>query len=183
MTYSSGDPYQSALEELATALDSWDYSPVYPADYPATSGVIVLDDYPYQIISQLSQLAGDTLPAGEAPNQLAEYLISIKAGSSPDEPTRLGQLYGPGASGKTRYGVQVRPHFIISCWADQRLGGMDAARKLGGQVMGCLLVNKNALTSYRHLKVAATAEGQMEAAQLYFFSLSVEGDLVVSFDQ
>lgn len=170
--------YDEAIEQLCQAIEDWDFSPAFPTDYPNTSGVRVWEGWPWQQVGELEA------PVSSGPQgELTEYIVTVNTLSAPDVATRLGSTYGAGQqAGTTRLGKRVDAHFLISSWADQRLLGMGAARKLAGQLAGCLLYNQNRLASVRHLRIVGTSEDAQRGSQLYAVHLTVCGDWVYSID-
>jgi hypothetical protein len=166
--------FDEPIDALTSALYQWDFSPAFPSDYPTSKGVVVAHGWPYQLIQQLEGTTG---------GQMTEYLITILELTPTDDRIRLGSVMGAGATPpQTRYGHRVTLPYLVSCWADQRLGGMDAARKIAGQVYGCVLWNENRLGAYRNLKTDRGTTVYEPGSQLYHFDVTVEGSTIASID-
>ena len=172
-----------AIAQLKQALEDWDFTPAFPSGYPSTAGVIVETANPWQILPQIQVNPSTGQSEITSVGQMAEYMISLQDMTGSEVAIRLGDVYGQGSqSGTVRYGKRMVMPILVGCWADQRLGGMDAARAIGSQVMGCTLYNKNRLTSFTHLRVRNWTAKEWEGAQLYSYNVVVEGEAIVSVD-
>jgi hypothetical protein len=155
------------------ALDKWDYSGIFPITnpdgtlYTNQKGPVILEAFNWQLDGQLQQLRNK--------GQLQQPVISIDTLYSDGENYTFGNVVSE--SPPTRVlGRRIRAGFLVACWADQQLGGLPFARKLAGQVYGCLTFYANSLRSIRHLELRRSHDGYESSAQLYHDNLVLEGD-------
>lgn len=159
-------------------LEEWDYSSIFPIDpsYTFPKGPVIVDGWPWQLLRQI-----ETKTNGQA----TQPIISITMLEPSDSPRSFSDVIATGVGAgplQWRLGRRAAPSFLISCWADQQLGGMDFSRKLGGQVYQAMFYNKNRLTTIRHLKLVHSREGFEDAAQLYRHDSIYTGDVFITLD-
>lgn len=164
--------YDEIETQVLGALEAWDYRSV------ASSGVVLADEWPYERTEDI---------LGEGPDrQMTKPMITVVGAHSTDTFRGLGGQMStagpPPSGGTTRYATRAGVALIVSCWADQKLGGYDTVKKLAGQVQGCLFYNRNRLSAYRHLRVKVGDPSFEERDGLWSWHLTVEGDAVVSID-
>lgn len=166
--------FDEPLTNLINAIGAWDFSAAIPSNYDGPYQVQIEHGTPYQIMQRIQTLSG---------GQMTTYLISIQESSSLDTVVRLGDVFGDGdAPGTTRYGRRMSIPYVLSAWADERLGGMDAARLLAGQLVFCALFNKTRLQSPKNLRVKSPRPMVVGGSQLYRYDVTVEGDVVYAVD-
>lgn len=171
--------FDEPLTEIKKAcILDWDFSDAFPLDpeYTFKKGVVVVNGWPWQLMRQLE---------AKQWQQMTQPVISIITIDTPEEGYQLGDVYQAGVGqGQLQYrlGRRAAPSFLISCWADQQLGGMDMARKLGGQVYQAMLFNRNRLSTIRHLRLVHSHEILEDTAQLYRFDLVIDGDVHITLD-
>lgn len=159
-------------------LELWDYSGAFPVDptYTGPKGVIFNNGWPWQLLQQIEAM----------PNQqMSQPIISIMGLEPQEESRSFSDIYKTGVGAgplQWRLGRRATSSFLISCWADQQLGGMQLCRKLGGEVYNAIFYYKNRLSTIRHLKMAHSREAEEDAAQLYRFDLVVTGDVFITID-
>lgn len=169
--------FDEPLEDIRqNCLSQWDYSAIFPVDpsYTFPKGPVIVTGWPWQLLRQLEQKVNQ---------QATQPIISILG----LEPMESGRSFsdidatgvGPGPL-QYRLGRRAAPSFLISCWADQQLGGMDFARKLGGQVYEAIFYYRNRLTTIRHLRLVHSHEANEDIAQLFRFDLVVDGDVYIT---
>lgn len=159
-------------------LELWDFSGVFPIDpsYTFPRGVVFVDGWPWQLLRQLETKTNQ---------QMTQPIISIvslepsEVGRSFSDIDKAGAGQGPL---QLRLGRRASPSFLISCWVDQQLGGMDMSRRLGGEVYNAIFYYKNRLAKIRHLKLVHTHETFEDNAQLFRFDLVVDGDVYITTD-
>jgi hypothetical protein len=173
----SSGPYADALNDLKfNAIEKWDYSSAFPTlnpdgtPYTNPVGPIFVDGWPWQLDKQLQSVSNS--------GQMTQPYISFFSLPFSDRDRTFGDIYqaGQGAGPLSlRLGRRVDPSFLISCWADQQLGGMDMCRKLGSHVISAVFYYRNRLATIRGLRVAHSHEALSDAAQLYRFDLTIAG--------
>lgn len=167
------------LKEIKeTILEGWDYSSIFPIDvsYTFQKGPVVVNGWPWQLLRQL-----ETKVNGQA----SQPIVSIVMLEPNDSTRSFSDVLATGVGTQPlqwRLGRRAAPSFLISCWADQQLGGMDFSRKLGGQVYQAMWYYKNRLTTIRHLKLSHSREGFEDAAQLYRHDSIYTGDVFITLD-
>src|SRR6185503_9315919 len=143
-------------------LELWDYSEVFPLDpaYDFPKGPVFVSGWPWQMLRQLEEKENQ---------QMTQPIISI-IDLEPNESTRsFSDIYKTGVGAgqlQWRIGRRAEPSFMISCWVDQQLGGMDMARRLGGQVYAAILYYKNRLTKIRNLHLVQSHASLDDSSQL-----------------
>lgn len=165
-----------AVSQLQQAIVDWDFTPAFPSNYPSDYGVIVYTSYPWSLLGQI-----DPNVVTDSTYQMQQYLITILDLNSPEVAARLGDVFGPGSDpGTNVYGKRMTCSILVQCWADQRLGGLDVARKLGAQIYGCAQYNQNRLAGLRHLRVTRGVSAYDDGAQLYHYDVTITGDGIVA---
>ena len=167
-----------AHAQLVAALKAWDFSPAFPGGYTGTKAVLLVPTYPYELIDNL---------LSETNGQMTQPVISVvnQHGRSPETHRTFGEILAGDPTvpiGKTRYARRVRIVFQITSWADQIMGGHETAEKLGGQVQGCLFVNKSSLAAYKQLCVIHTQVNYDDHPQIWSMDVWVEGYSLITFD-
>jgi hypothetical protein len=171
--------YDEPLADIKkNCLELWDFSDLFPTDpsYTFKKGCVFVDGYPWQLLRQLETKTNQ---------QMTQPIISIISLEPKDSTYSFSDIVKTGVGSQPlqwRIGRRAAPSFLISCWVDQQLGGMDMARKLGGEVYTALFYYKNRLSTIRHLKVAHSHEVHEDTAQLYRFDVVVEGDVFMQYD-
>lgn len=170
---------EEAREELIGALMAWDWVNYFPADYSSSLpiGIQATTEWPSDQLQNIESAVN---------GMLTKPIVSVI-----DLPLReafqsraLGNVIGPGAqAGTLRYGQTLQVTFQLDCWADLQTGAGDQAQRIGGGVLDCLFVNRNALTAYRRLEVSGGRLVTVDAAQLWRFTLTCTGRAVQSYDQ
>jgi hypothetical protein len=177
-------PLQDIIDDVKkNAIEQWDYSALFPQSnpdgtaYTGPRGPVFVDGWPFQLDSQLQ----GTKNAG----QLTAPYISIYAVNFADEDRTFGDIYQANTGSgplQLRLGRRLHPTIVISCWADQQLGGMDMCRKLAGYVYSALFFYRNSLKTIRGLRVTNSHELLAEAAMLYRIDLTITGRSLVVTD-
>jgi hypothetical protein len=171
--------FDEPLEDIRkNCLAEWDYSDIFPMDidYGFKRGPVLVTGWPWQLLRELQPKVNQ---------QATQPIISIVS-LEPMESTRsFSDIDKTGAGvGQLQYrlGRRAAPSFLISCWADQQLGGMDFARKLGGKVYEAIFYYRNRLSTIRHLRMIHSHESIDDTAQLFRFDVVVEGDVYITLD-
>lgn len=159
-------------------LEQWDYSSIFPIDasYIFDKGPILVDGWPWQLIRQME---------AKTNQQMTQPIISIVTMEPSEDGYQFADVYKTGVGAgplQWQLGRRASPSFLISCWADQQLGGMDFSRKLGGQVYQAIFYYRNRLSTIRHLRLLHSHEVVEDTAQLYRFDLVIDGDVHITLD-
>src|ERR1051325_11003957 len=142
-------PLADIVEDIKkNVVEKWDYSPLFPDTNPDGSayinpkGPMFVTGWPFQLDSQLQALRNS--------QQLTQPYISVMGMNFADEDRTFSDIYQTGVGSgplQLRLGRRAHPTVLISCWADQQLGGMDMSRKLAGYVFSALFYYRNSLTT------------------------------------
>lgn len=170
--------FDEPVTEIKKCLFEWDYSNIFPQDgsYTNTRGILFNDGWPWQLIKQFES----------TPNQQMEKpIISLVSLEPMEEGRSFSDIYKTGVGSgplQWRLGRRAAPSFLISCWADQQLGGMNTCRKIGSEIYNAVFYNKNRLSKIRHLRVLHSREADANVAQLFRFDVTIEGDVFITLD-
>lgn len=171
-----------AIEQLAQAVEDWDFTPAFPDNYPDNYGVIVETAYPWSLLSQIDRQPGGQSNIGPD-GAMQQYVITLLDLHTNERAIRLGDVMGAGQTlGTISYGRRMTVSIQVTCWADQRLGGADVARSLGSQIFGCVRYNTNRLPGFKRLRITGENSSYNDGAQLYFSTVTVQGEGIVSVD-
>ena len=171
---------EEARTELINALSTWGWSNYFPPDWDTANlpiGVQITTEFPSDQLQNIERTAN---------GMLTKPVISVIDLPLRESPGRraLGNVIGPGATtGTLRYGQKLQIPFQVDCWADLQTGGGDQAQRIGGGVIDCLFVNRNALSAYRRLEVSGGRLTFVDAASLWRLTCTVTGLAVQSYDQ
>ena len=155
--------------QLLGAFYLWDFSPAFPSGYGGTKAPILVSDSPFDLIDNILTENNGTM---------TQPVISVMPAVNTDKVrTFADHPFGAG-TGTVAMGVDLS--FIVSCWADEQMGGGPTVKKLMGQVQGCVLANRNSLTAFRHLLCRGGSELYEERPQMWRADLFVTGDGVNS---
>lgn len=179
-----GNLFDDVVQDLKkNAIEKWDYSSLFPASnpdgtaYTSPKGPLFVTGWPYQIDAQLM-----TVKNGQ---QLTQPIISIYAITFDDADRTLGDIYQSGVGTgplQLRLGRRAAPTILISCWADQQLGGMDMVRRLAGYVYSALFYYRNSLQTIRGINLLRSREEMVDPAMLYRCDLTITGRSLVTID-
>ncbi len=159
-----------AEAQLLTAFYNWQWSSVFPAGYTGIKAPMLVSDSPFDII--------DNILGEDGSGEMQQPIIAVMPAVNTDRIRTFGdQPFGNG-TGTVAMGVDLG--FIVSCWADERMGGGATVKKMIGQVQGCVLANRNSLTAFRHLLCRGGSELYEERPQMWRADLTVSGDGVNS---
>lgn len=155
-----------ARAQLTSAINAWDFSVCFPGGYTGIKAVMVVPEFPYDVIDNMLQ---------ENHGQMTQPIISVGLEDDMDTFRTLG-----GKFSQTQIATRVGLAFIIMAWADQFMGGYDTAEKLIGQVQGCLFYNRISLAAYRHLRTHSVKTSLDERTQMWVGELVCEGDALLT---
>jgi hypothetical protein len=162
---------------MQNALEKWDYSPAFPAGYAGIVQPIFTPANMFQLETQIENLTNS--------GQFTQVIISLESLSGHDAGTKtFGDVYGIGQATNTTYrlGSRIRYPFQVSVWADQQLGGMTMARKLGSQVVAAMFYYRNRLNTIRHINLLHWQEVFKDQPQLHTVFMTFEGDVHITID-
>lgn len=158
-----------AMTQLIGAFSAWDWSPAFPVGYAGTKAPVVVPDWPYDLLDNI---------LAESDGQMPNPVIAVVAAVNQDRVRTFGDAPFGSMSGTKAMGVNLA--FAVSAWADERMGAGTTVKKLMGQVQGCVLANRIALTAFRHLKCGGGTQAFEERPQMWRADLHVTGDGVNS---
>lgn len=177
-------PLQDIIMDIKqNAIEQFDYSPAFPTTnidgtaYLNPRGPIFVDGWPWQLERQMEVVTNQ--------GQMTQPIISIFGLHFADEDRTLGDIYQAGVGSgplQLRLGRRANPSVLISCWANQQLGGMNMCRKLGGYVFSAVFYYRNSLTTIRGLRVTSSHESFSDASLLYRVDLTVTGRSLIVMD-
>jgi hypothetical protein len=181
--------YVEARTQLRDALSEWDFTGIFPSGWPKlpdgtdARGPLIVPAHPYDIIDNMLEeskkgLTGPTM---------TQPIISIVLGHSTDTFRSLGDVHAtavnPPATGKWRRSTRMGLVFLVSCWADERLGGYETVELLGGEIQSCVFFNRSRLAAFRHLRCHNQEPAYIDRSEIWTMDLYVEGDALVSYDE
>lgn len=168
--------YDQARSELITVLGGWDFSPVFPGGYTGTKGVLIVDNWPMDLIRNMQTETNG--------GQLTKPIVSVVPLVAPEVDRTFGnnRPEAPTQGYSHRVGRVVAPSFLVTCWADLQTGGGQMVEALAGQVEACCLYNCNLLNNYRRLEASGGHLAFNDAAQLWYYPVTVHGRLVSAVD-
>ena len=182
--------YTQARNELRDALAAWDFSGLFPVGWPPLAdgsdarGPLIVPAHPYDIIDNMLQETKDNTETGAC---MTQPVISIALGHSTDTFRSLGDVdtdpANPPATGQWRISTRMGLVFLVSCWADERLGGYEMVEQMGGLVEACAFYNRTRLASFRHLRCHNQEPAYIDRSEIWTMDLYVEGDARVSYDE
>ncbi len=153
-----------AESQLIGAFYLWDFSGAFPAGYVGTRAPLLVSDSPLDLIDHL---------LSENDGSMTQPVISVMGAVDDDKPRTFGDHPFGGGTGTVAMGVDLS--FVVSCWADERMGGGPTAKRLLGQVQGCVLANRNSLTAFRRLLCSGGRQAYEERPQMWRADLNVAG--------
>lgn len=161
--------------QLRDALAAWDYTSAFPDDptYTLPKGPTFVRGWPYDILDQILQ---------ETNGEMTQPIISMELSHSVDNFRSLGGYMSGAGAGITRIATRTTVGFIVSSWADQRLGGPDMVEHLAGLIQQCAFYNRSRLPAYRNLRTTTSREAYEDRPQMWRIDVNVEGDAIVSYD-
>jgi hypothetical protein len=154
-----------AEAQLIGALQLWDFSSIFPVGYTGTKAPMLVTDWPFDLIDNMQS---------ENDGVMTQPIVSIITAMNDDKVrTFADHTFGSG-TGTVAMGVDLS--FILSCFADERMGAGPLVKKLMGQVQGCVLANRNSFTAFRHLLCSGGHSVYEERPQMWRADLTVSGD-------
>ena len=159
-----------ALEQLMTALASWNYAAAFPVGYAGTKAPMLMDSWPYDLLDNILI---------EQDGVMTQPIVAVIAAMDNDRVRSFGDNQFAGGTGTKAMGVDLA--FVVSCWADERMGGGPTAMKLAGQVQGCVFGNRNTLAAFRRLTCKGGPLAYEERPQMWRAELTVTGTGVNSY--
>ena len=164
-----------AYSQAATSLAAFSFANAFPTGYGGSPTVDIVPGWPPDQWKNL-----EVLNKG----RLSVPIISLVCTPYVEEARTMSDLWmRPGAgAGVISLAERVTVRFLVTCWADQLMGGELTAKRLGGLVQAWALITKNTLGSYRRLRTQGGHCEYDDASMLWYYLLSLEGQLLLSAD-
>ena len=169
-------PIDDIVQDIKlNVIEKWDYSPLFPTTntdgsaYIFPRGPIFVTGWAWQLDSQLQTIQF---------SQMEQPYISVLGLNFSDQDRTFADIYQANTGSgplSLRLGRRAQPSVLVSCWANQQLGGMDMARKLAGYCYSAIFAYRNNLTTMRGLRVISSQESFVDASMLYRVDLTVTG--------
>ena len=153
------------MAQLIGAFQAWNWSALWPSGYTGIKAPMIVDDWPFDLIDTMQN---------ENDGVMTQPIISVVTAIDDDRVRSFGDHPFGGGTGTVAMGVDLS--FVVSCFADERMGAGPMVKKLMGQVQGCVLANRNSLTAYRRLLCKGGHSVYEERPQMWRADLTVSGD-------
>jgi hypothetical protein len=165
---------QEITDQVLASLNTFDFSPAFPGGYTGSKSVLLVHAWPFDLIDNM---------LAETGGQMTRPIISVISVDARNYHRSLGNVSTVNApANRTRFATRVEGNFLVSCWADQFMGGGDTVEKLGGLVAGWAFLNQSSLPSYRQLRASASHESFEDRPQVWRYDSTLTGYAMLTYD-